>query len=186
MTSTLEDLLKQASKATPAHRIEYRDAIAAYGPSSISSVAPWLGDSRLGAFAVRVIVSAGRAGHRSEAYAALSSAVNEAPNEALRRDIQTGMVEFAPVSRRRPVAGQSGFELLDDSTELRGRPAVHYRIETHEQRGHFNVPRSIMDQLGIVTDGMVDMDVRRSATGGLVYSGQIGLAFRDRGLSHSR
>ena len=33
-----------------------------------------------------------------------------------------------------------------------------------------------MDQLGIETDGAIDLDVHRSSTGGLVYSGRMGIA----------
>ena len=176
MTATLEELLAAASTASPAERIGFRDAIAAFGVSAIAAIAPWLGDARLGAFAARVIQTVGRQGHSAEAFATLKAGLGAAPNEAVRGDIEAGLAEFAPPGRRRPVAGHAGYEILAEGLTLRGQPAILYRIETHKKRGHFNVPRAIMELLGIPTDGVVDLDVRRSSTGGVVFSGRMGIA----------
>lgn len=176
MTATLDELLATASAASPTERIEYRDPIATHGVNAIAAISPWLGDPQLGAFAVRVIQAVGRQGHRAAAFGALESGLGTVANEAVRGDIAAGIAEFAPPGKRRVVAGQLGYEVLAEDLTLRGQPAVQYRIETHKERGHFNVPRAIMDLLAIPTDGFVDLDVRRSATGGIVFSGRMGIA----------
>jgi hypothetical protein len=51
----LNALLEEARMADPRDRILYRDRIAAYGAAAISAMQQWLGDPRLGAFAVRVL-----------------------------------------------------------------------------------------------------------------------------------
>lgn len=176
MTATLDQLLTTARAASPGERIEYRDPIATHGVNAIAAISPWLGDPQLGAFAVRVIQAVGRQGHRAAAFGALESGLGTVANEAVRGDIAAGIAEFAPPGKRRVVAGQLGYEVLAEDLTLRGQPAVQYRIETHKERGHFNVPRAIMDLLAIPTDGFVDLDVRRSATGGIVFSGRMGIA----------
>jgi hypothetical protein len=173
---SLNALLKAAREAAPESRIEYRDQIATYGVDAITAIAPWLADPRLGAFAARVIAAVGRQGHAPEALAALTSGLETAGSDPVRRDVEAGIAEFAPPRRRRAVAGRTGYDILATDAELRGHPAVRYRIETHKERGHFNVPRAVMDQLGIETDGAIDLDVHRSSTGGLVYSGRMGIA----------
>ena len=172
----LDTLIAEARQAPSETRIGYRDGIASHGPAGIDAVSGWISDPRLGGFAVRVIVAAGRLGHRDEASAALAAGRKTATSEAIARDIDAALVEFPPrrASSKRRTSGD--FEVLVEDLELRGRPAVQYRIETQGQAGHFNVPRSIMDQLGIPTDGMIDVDVRRSVTGGMVFSGRIGIA----------
>ena len=54
-------LLEEASTASPARRIEWRDRIAAFGPRAIEGVRPWLSNPVLAGFAIRVIVRAGAA-----------------------------------------------------------------------------------------------------------------------------
>jgi hypothetical protein len=56
---TLASLLESAQAASPEHRIEWRDAIAAHGASAVEGVRPWLASPSLAAFAVRVIERAG-------------------------------------------------------------------------------------------------------------------------------
>lgn len=56
---TLASLLASAEAAPPAHRIEWRDGIAAHGAGAIEGVRPWLASDSLAAFAVRVIEQAG-------------------------------------------------------------------------------------------------------------------------------
>ena len=55
-------LLAHARHAGPAHRIEWRDRIAAHGQPAIEAIAPWLGEPKLAAFAVRVIERVGHDG----------------------------------------------------------------------------------------------------------------------------
>lgn len=172
----LDALLQGAETASPETRIEFRDPIAGYGIDAIGAVAPWLSDARLGGFAARVITMVGRQGHHAEAAGAFVGAIGSAGSESIGRDIQAGIAEFGVVTRRAPASRRSGYEVLDEDAVLRGRPAIRYRIDTHQQAGHFNVPREIMDRLGIPTDGNVDLDVHRSKTGGLVFSGPMGIA----------
>ncbi len=173
---SLAALMKAAGDAPPETRISFRDPIAAHGVDAITAISPWLADPRLGAFAVRVIEAVGRQGHAAEAIHALTAALDTAGSEAVRRDVEAGLAEFVPPARRRRLAGRTGYEILAEGIELRGRPAVRYRIETHKERGHFNVPSTIMDLLGIPTDGTADLDVKRASTGGLVFSGRLGIA----------
>jgi hypothetical protein len=174
--ATLDNLLGAARDASPAERINHRDAIAVYGVDALGEMGLWLADRVLGAFAVRVIQVVGRAGYKAEAFAVLAEAVDKAGTAAIKGDIQSALVEFVPPRSRRRLAGQSGFEVLAEDLQLRGRPAVQYRIETHKERGHFNVPRAVMDLLEIPTDGVVDVDVRRTLTGRVVFSGRMGIA----------
>lgn len=173
---SLKALLKAAHDAPPETRIQFRDPIAAHGPDAIVAITPWLADPRLGAFAARVIAAVGRQGHAADALKAFTAALETVESDAVRRDVEAGIAEFAPPRRRRAVAGRTGYDVLEASTELRGRPAVRYRIETHREHGHFHVPRAIMDQLGIPLDGAVDLDVVRAATGDLVFSGRMGIS----------
>ncbi|MDH4143484.1 MAG: hypothetical protein OEV61_12825 [Chloroflexota bacterium] len=171
---SLKSLLKAAQEAPPETRIQLRDAIAEHGVEAIDAVTPWLADPRLGAFATRVITVAGRAGHTTEAVAAFTTGLDTAANEAIRRDVEAGLAEFAPPKRRRAVSGRTGYEILAEDGQLRERPAVRYRIETHKARGSFNIPRVVLDLLAVPADGVVDMEVRRSGSGDLVFSGLMG------------
>jgi len=65
--SDLHQLLKGAEQAGPAHRIEFRDRIAAHGLPAIEAVAPWLADPTYAAFAIRVIERVGHNGERDAA-----------------------------------------------------------------------------------------------------------------------
>jgi len=173
---SLSALIKAARAAPPETRIQFRDPIAAHGAEAITAVTPWLADPRLGAFAARVIAAVGRQGHATEAVKAFTAALDTAGSDGVRRDVEAGIAEFRPPARRRPVSGRVGYEILAESAELRGHPAVRYRIAAHKERGHFNVPRAIMDLLGIPTDGTVDLEVHRSSNGDLVYSGGLAIA----------
>jgi hypothetical protein len=55
VSDTLDALLREAANADGVSRIEFRDRIAAFGSEAIVRLEPWLGDPRLGAFAVRTI-----------------------------------------------------------------------------------------------------------------------------------
>lgn len=56
----LEQLLTEARDADPGDRINLRDPIAAHGEVAIDAMTDWLGDSRLAAFAIRVLERIGR------------------------------------------------------------------------------------------------------------------------------
>ena len=73
-SGALAALLVDARGADPAHRIDWRDPIAAHGAAAIEAVSPWLKDPNLAAFAIRVITRAGLDGQREVAQAALRQA----------------------------------------------------------------------------------------------------------------
>jgi hypothetical protein len=73
-SGALAALLVDARGADPAHRIDWRDPIAAHGAAAIEAVSPWLKDPHLAAFAIRVITRAGLDGQREVAQAALRQA----------------------------------------------------------------------------------------------------------------
>jgi hypothetical protein len=75
----LSNLLTEAQRASPGERIEWRDRIAAYGDEGIEAVSPWLADSVLASFAVRVIDRAGLDGHAEAATRALRAWRKRAP-----------------------------------------------------------------------------------------------------------
>lgn len=78
MTDGLGDVLEAAYRADALTRIDYRDRIVAHGEAAIEPMTDWLADSRLSAFAVRVL-------ERIGADAALRAEVVETL-EAVERD----------------------------------------------------------------------------------------------------
>jgi hypothetical protein len=92
----LATLLARAEGADPAHRIDLRDPIAAYGAAAIDAVSPWLKVPALAAFAIRVIARAGLDGEREAAQAALRPA-RRRMDERLRADADwaLGMLRVA-------------------------------------------------------------------------------------------
>ena len=56
----LDHLLVAAQKAEPESRIDLRDQIAAHGERAIEAMTDWLADTRLAAFAIRVLERIGR------------------------------------------------------------------------------------------------------------------------------
>jgi hypothetical protein len=75
----LSILLTEAHDATPNHRIEWRDPIAAFGGRAIEGVQPWLDDPTLAAFAIRVIERAGEQGQGEAAARVLRAARRVVP-----------------------------------------------------------------------------------------------------------
>jgi hypothetical protein len=73
-SGVLAALLADARDADPAHRIDFRDPIAAHGAAAIEAVTPWLKELTLAAFAIRVIARAGLDGERETAQATLRQA----------------------------------------------------------------------------------------------------------------
>jgi hypothetical protein len=63
----LAALLAEARAASPDLRIQWRDRIAPYGQRAIDGVKPWLTESQLAAFAIRVIWRVGERGEPQEA-----------------------------------------------------------------------------------------------------------------------
>ncbi len=102
MADSLKRLIARAREADPLTRIELRDRIAAQGAAAVEALTPWLGDARLGAFAVRVIEKAARNGARREAIAALTEARSSAPSDGVRRDIETALEHLQPRVARPP------------------------------------------------------------------------------------
>ena len=72
-------LLDEAETASPMHRIEWRDRIAAHGARAIDGVRPWLASPVLAAFAIRVIERAGTNGEAPHATQVLRSARSRVP-----------------------------------------------------------------------------------------------------------
>ena len=72
-------LLSKAETASPMHRIEWRDRIAAHGARAIEGVRPWLASPVLAAFAIRVIERAGTSGDAPHATQVLRSARSTVP-----------------------------------------------------------------------------------------------------------
>jgi hypothetical protein len=99
---SLASLLEAAADAAPDRRIEFRDAIAAYGEAAIKGVSPWLADPALGAFAVRVIRKAAAADALTVALASLRSAKSTAGSEGIARDIEDTIKVLKPPARRAP------------------------------------------------------------------------------------
>jgi hypothetical protein len=79
---TLAALLEEASAASPAERIEWRDRIAAYGPRAIEGVRPWLSNPALAGFAIRVIERAGASSDPAVAAKVLRAARKRVPPAA--------------------------------------------------------------------------------------------------------
>jgi hypothetical protein len=73
-SAVLATLLADARDADPAHRIDWRDRLAAHGTAAIEAVSPWLKEPTLAAFAIRVIARVGLDGEREAAQAALRQA----------------------------------------------------------------------------------------------------------------
>jgi hypothetical protein len=94
----LANLLAEAKSASPGQRIEWRDRIAAYGDRGIEAVSPWLADTVLVSFAVRVIDRAGLDGHAEAASRALRAWRKRAP-EAARDDIDWSLRRIKAAGR---------------------------------------------------------------------------------------
>ncbi len=156
-TDSFEALVGAARSATRADRIEYRDRIAAFGPRAIAEMQRWIPDREVGAFAVRVIESAAALGWPDIARVALRDARPSAGSAAIAGDIDRVLARLGPASGGGRRGGE--FDVVEDGLLQDGRRYITYRIRAHAQGGHFNVPRAVMDDLGIPTDGDVDLHV---------------------------
>lgn len=98
---TLTDLLEQARSAAPDRRIEWRDRIAAHGALAIEAVDPWLADTALAAFAVRVIERVGALGEPDLAGRALRAARSRVPAQ-VRSDVDWALQRLRAAMRAAP------------------------------------------------------------------------------------
>jgi hypothetical protein len=88
VVSELDRLLESAAQAEPEDRIMYRDRIAAFGAAAIPTLREWLGDPRLGAFAVRTLERiASEPTAMSAALAALNAVDVTVVPESVARDV---------------------------------------------------------------------------------------------------
>ena len=95
----LSSLLEEARTATPGSRILWRDPIALHGRVAIDGVEPWLEDSTLAAFAIRVIQRVGAQGEPGAATKVLRSARSRVPPH-IQGDIDWALAELKPASRK--------------------------------------------------------------------------------------
>ena len=102
----LAALLEDARRADPAHRIDWRDPIAAHGAAAIEAVSPWLKDRSLAAFAIRVIARAGLGGEREAAQATLRQARRRL-DTWLRADVDWALSLLRPERPPEPLAVRS-------------------------------------------------------------------------------
>lgn len=95
----LDDLLIEAREADPGDRIHLRDAIAAYGDVAIDAMTDWLGDTRLAAFAIRVLERIGRDAATRPTVVRVLAAINRAELPAhLAGDIDRALAALGTVS----------------------------------------------------------------------------------------
>lgn len=98
---TLADLLQEARAAAPDRRIEWRDRIAAHGALAIEAVDPWLVDTALAAFAVRVIERVGALGEPDLAGRVLRAARSRVPAQ-VRSDVDWALQRLRAAMRTAP------------------------------------------------------------------------------------
>jgi hypothetical protein len=105
----LARLLAEAAAASPDRRIEWRDQIAPFGRRAIKGVEPWLADSALAAFAIRVIWKVGERGEPEAAVKVLRAARGRLPVH-LQGDIDWALRALLPTLRQAavPPAGTPG------------------------------------------------------------------------------
>ncbi len=95
----LDALLEEARAASPQDRIAWRDRIASYEQAAIAGVTPWLSDSTLAAFAIRVIWTVGEHGSPEEATRALR-AVRPRLSPALQGDVDWAIASLKSAQKR--------------------------------------------------------------------------------------
>jgi len=98
-SAKLAALLEEARAASPQDRIAWRDPIASYDELAIAGVTPWLADSALAAFAIRVIRSAGERAAPDEACRVLRAARPRLP-AALQGDVDWAIAALKAVQKR--------------------------------------------------------------------------------------
>ena len=105
----LDDLLAAARDADPGDRINLRDAIAAHGEVAIDAMTDWLGDTRLAAFAIRVLERIGRELSTRPAVVRVLAAIDrtELPPH-LAGDVDRALAALGTVSRAAGAKRDSG------------------------------------------------------------------------------
>jgi hypothetical protein len=93
---SLDEAIAGAEKADRYGRIEWRDAIADYGPAGIDAVFDWVGDAEFGLFAVKVMEAVGKRGWTPEALDALTSLRSIGASDAVRREAEAVMQRLRP------------------------------------------------------------------------------------------
>ena len=95
----LAALLEEARAASPQDRIAWRDPIASYDSLAIAGISPWLSDSTLAAFAIRVIWTVGERGAPDEATRALRGA-RPRLSPALQGDVDWALASLKSAQKR--------------------------------------------------------------------------------------
>jgi hypothetical protein len=103
-SAQLASLLEEARKASPQDRIAWRDRIASYDQLAIAGVTPWLSDSTLAAFAIRVICRVGEHGSPDDASRALRGARPKL-SPALQGDVDWALASLKAAQKRGAAAG---------------------------------------------------------------------------------
>lgn len=98
-STRLAALLDEARAASPQERIAWRDRIASYDQLAIAGVTPWLSDSALAAFAIRVIWTVGEHGAPEEATKALRGARPKL-SPALQGDVDWALASLKTAQKR--------------------------------------------------------------------------------------
>ena len=178
----LEKLLAGASDADGMDRMGFRDRIATHGAAAVASLTPWLDDPDRRAFAIRTIARAGRIPEAKDAAVAALFSVRDAAPAYLQRDIDEALATLGPV--RKPRASRAAPKLdadgqpiapkpraattrkpTDNKMQLVGRGesrrglAITYTIQAHKG-GHFYVPASVRQELGVEEGGEIHLVVR--------------------------
>jgi hypothetical protein len=102
----LASLLEEARMASPQDRIAWRDRIASYDQLAIAGVTPWLSDSTLAAFAIRVICRVGEHGSPDDASRALRGARPKL-SPALQGDVDWALASLKAAQKRGGANGQA-------------------------------------------------------------------------------
>jgi hypothetical protein len=101
----LDALLEEAKKADPGDRIRFRDPIASHGLEAIPHMEGWLGEPRLGAFAVRVLERIGaEPPNRGAVVRTLNQARGGELSEPVRNDIEMALVRLGGTRTRAPIS----------------------------------------------------------------------------------
>ena len=101
-SAALASLLEEARAASPQERIGWRDRIASYDQLAIAGVTPWLSDSTLAAFAIRVIWTVGEHGSPDDATRALRGARPKL-SPALQGDVDWALASLKATQKRSAV-----------------------------------------------------------------------------------
>jgi hypothetical protein len=118
----LTRLLAEAAAAPPDRRIEWRDQIAPFGRRAIEGVQPWLADSALAAFAIRVIWRVGERGEPAEAVRVLRGARGRFPAH-LQGDVDWAVRALGPAAREAVAKAPTSSNPRVPSLRTRQRPA---------------------------------------------------------------